>query len=167
MAEGLIMEFCVEENLVLGIQRERRFSRRGILRRGAISEFAKDAIASFNIATPSPRQSTRVLSGGNMQKVILARELSRLPTCLVVSQPTRGLDVGAAEYVHQRLLEERERGAAIVLMSEDLDEVFELADRIAVMFQGRFIGIIDPKQVTMEQVGLMMGGVVVSAGDSA
>ena len=98
----------------------------GLPRRGAIETFAGESIEHFAIATPSARQPTRVLSGGNLQKVILARELSREPACLVVSQPTRGLDVGAADYVRQRLLDERTRGSAIVLLSEDLDEVFEL-----------------------------------------
>ena len=160
IAEGLVMDFRIDENLVLGLHREPAFSRRGFLRRGAIESFADESIEHFTIATPSARQPTRVLSGGNMQKVILARELSREPACLVVSQPTRGLDVGAADYVRQRLLDERSRGSAIVLLSEDLDEVFELADRIVVMFRGQFVGDLDPANATIESVGLMMGGVV-------
>lgn len=159
LAEGLVMDFRIDENLVLGRHREAAFSKWGFLKRAAIDDFARDAISSFDIATPSARHATKVLSGGNLQKVILARELSRDPACLVVSQPTRGLDVGASEYVRRRLLDERARGSAIVLISEDLDEVLGLADRIAVMFRGRFTGTVDPNTTTMEEIGLLMGGV--------
>jgi simple sugar transport system ATP-binding protein len=152
------MNFRVEENLILGIQRKTPFSRRGLLNQAAIEAFARDAIAQYDIATPSARNTTRVLSGGNLQKVIMARELSQKPKCLIVSQPTRGLDVGATEYVRKRLLEERDRGAAILLISEDLDEVFNLATRIAVMFKGRVVGVLDAEGATREQVGLLMAG---------
>jgi general nucleoside transport system ATP-binding protein len=162
--DGLVMDFRIDENLVLGFHREPPFARWGFVRQSAVDDFAGHAVRTFGIAAASPRGMTGVLSGGNMQKVILARELSRTPACLVVSQPTRGLDVGASEYVRNRLLDERGRGAAIVLMSEDLDEVFDLADRIAVMFKGRFAGVLDPTTATPEDVGLLMGGVV---GESA
>ncbi len=159
LREGLVMDFRLDENLVLGRQRDPSFSRWGFLRQAAIDDFSAKAVTSFDIATPSPREMTRVLSGGNMQKVILARELSRGPMCLIISQPTRGLDVGASDYVRRRLLDERARGAAIVVMSEDLDEVFDVADRIAVMFKGQFVGMLDPATATIEQTGLLMGGV--------
>jgi len=158
LRQGLVMNFRVEENLILGIQRKTPFSRRGLLNQAAIEAFARDAIAQYDIATPSARNTTRVLSGGNLQKVIMARELSQKPKCLIVSQPTRGLDVGATEYVRKRLLEERDRGAAILLISEDLDEVFNLATRIAVMFKGRVVGVLDAEGATREQVGLLMAG---------
>ena len=158
--DGLVMDFRIDENLALGFHRQAPFSRWGLLRQSAMDEFAKNAVRTFGIASASPRGLTRALSGGNMQKVILARELSRSPMCLVVNQPTRGLDVGASEYVRNRLVDECARGAAIVLMSEDLDEVFDLADRIAVMFQGQFVGVLDPSTATMEEVGLLMGGVI-------
>jgi general nucleoside transport system ATP-binding protein len=158
MHRGLVMNFRVDENLILGFQRKAPFSRGGFLNQGGINAFARKAIDSYDIATPSPRQITRVLSGGNLQKVILARELSQGPKCLIISQPTRGLDVGATEYVRKRLLEERDRGAGILLISEDLDEVFNLATRIAVMFKGRMVGLLDADKATREEVGLLMAG---------
>jgi len=100
-----------------------------------------------------------VLSGGNIQKLILARELSGTPRVLLASQPTRGVDIGAAEYIHKRLVAQREEGTAILVISEDLDEVFGLSDRIAVMYEGRVMGIVDPATATREEVGLMMAGV--------
>lgn len=100
------------------------------------------------------------LSGGNIQKLILARELSGSPGVLLAAQPTRGVDIGAAEYIHRQLIEERSRGTAILVISEDLDEVMIIADRIAVMFEGRLIGILDREDVTVEQVGLLMAGSV-------
>ncbi len=99
------------------------------------------------------------LSGGNIQKLILGRELSRHPRVLIASQPTRGVDIGASEYIHQRLLEERLAGTATLLISEDLDEIRALSDRIAVMYEGRVIGIVDGREATLEQLGLMMAGV--------
>jgi simple sugar transport system ATP-binding protein len=99
------------------------------------------------------------LSGGNIQKVLLARELSREPRVLIAAQPTRGVDIGATEYVHARLLEQREKGTAILLMSEDLDEVTALSDRIAVIYEGQIMGTVDAEEATPEQLGLMMAGV--------
>jgi simple sugar transport system ATP-binding protein len=169
ISEGLLLDFGIDENLVLGLQREPAYSRwRRVLRRPAISRFADDAVRRFEIATTSARHHVRVLSGGNMQKVILARELSRDPACIIASQPTRGLDVGAAEYVRRRLLEERDRGAAVLLISEDLDEVMNLADRMVVMSKGAVVGHLDPRHATEEEVGLLMGGVALgSAGATA
>jgi ABC-type uncharacterized transport system ATPase subunit len=156
--QGLVMNFRIDENLMLGIQRKTPFSSGGLLNQGAINGFARDAIEAYDIATPSAKTVTRVLSGGNLQKVILARELSQKPKCLIISQPTRGLDVGATEYVRQRLLDERDRGAGILLISEDLDEVFNLATRIAVMFKGKIVGVLDADKATREEVGLLMAG---------
>lgn len=156
--QGLVMNFRIDENLMLGIQRKTPFSSGGWLNQGAINGFARDAIEEYDIATPSAKTVTRVLSGGNLQKVILARELSQKPKCLIISQPTRGLDVGATEYVRGRLLEERDRGAGILLISEDLDEVFNLATRIAVMFKGKIVGVLDADKATREEVGLLMAG---------
>jgi simple sugar transport system ATP-binding protein len=156
--EGLIMDFRLHENIVLGHHRHPPYSRLLFLNEPRISEFAEASIQEYSIATPSAKHITRLLSGGNLQKVILARELSREPTCIIANQPTRGLDVGATEYVHLRLLEQRERGAAILLVSEDLDEIFNLADRIAVFLKGRIVGLLDGQEATLGRVGLLMAG---------
>ncbi|MGA1861515.1 hypothetical protein OWM07_01320 [Deferribacter thermophilus] len=103
-------------------------------------------------------QAVRYLSGGNIQKVIIARELSQNPQILVALYPTRGLDVGSAEYVHKVILEEREKGVTTILISEDLDELFRLSDRIGVIFRGKIIGIVDPKETTIIEIGLLMAG---------
>jgi simple sugar transport system ATP-binding protein len=148
----------VDENAILGLHRQHPFSNRGFLDWAAIRSFARNLIDRYSIATPSATQTTKVLSGGNLQKVIMARELSQEPKCLVVNQPTRGLDVGATEYVRRRLLEQRDRGAAVLLTSEDLDEIFNLATRIAVIFKGRIVGVFDTEEATLEEVGLLMAG---------
>jgi ABC-type uncharacterized transport system ATPase subunit len=156
--QGLVMDFRVDENLILGLQRKAPFSRGPFLSQAAIGAFAQELVSSYEIATPSTGQTTRVLSGGNLQKMLMARELSQKPRCLIVSQPTRGLDVGATEYVRRRLLQERDRGAGILLISEDLDEVFNLSNRIAVMFKGKIIGVLAAEEASLEEVGLMMAG---------
>jgi ABC-type uncharacterized transport system ATPase subunit len=161
--QGLMMDFRVSENLVLGRHRSRKFSRYGVLRKRAISEFAQHSIDQFDIQTPSQNHVTRTLSGGNLQKVVMARELAGSPKVIVVHQPTRGLDVAATEYVRTRLLDERDRGAAIMLISEDLDELFDLSDRIAVLHEGRIAEIFDRADATREKVGRLMAG----AGESA
>ncbi len=158
IAQGLMMDFNVTENLILGRHRSSRFSYGGLLRRKAIDGFAEESITGFDIRTPSASQPTRTLSGGNLQKVIMARELSGRPRILVAHQPTRGLDISAGEYVRRRLLEERDRGAAVLLMSEDLDEIFQLSDRIAVIFDGRIVTITTPAQADLESIGLSMAG---------
>ena len=120
-------------------------------------EHAQELIEAYQIKA-RPDDVIRTLSGGNMQKVILARVLERNPVVLVVAQPTRGLDVGATEYVRQKLLEQRARGAAILLISEDLDEILELSDRIAVIYEGEIMGVVPP-DVDIERLGLLMSGV--------
>ena len=157
--QGLVMDFTVGENLVLGLHRKPPFSRAGFMNRKAVDAFAQELVDSYEIATPSVAQTTKVLSGGNLQKIILARELSQEPKCLVVGQPTRGLDVGATEYVRRQLLDQRDRGAGVLLISEDLDEIFNLSTRIAVIFKGEIVGLLDTEQATREGVGLMMAGV--------
>ncbi len=124
-----------------------------------MQKFAQQSIKEYDIATDSPDQVVHVLSGGNLQKVILARELAANPKCVLASQPTRGLDVGAIEYVHNRLLELRKNGAGILLVSEDLDEIFTLADRIAVMYKGQIMGIFNAQEITREEIGLLMAGI--------
>ena len=168
IAQGLLMDFRVKENLVLGRHRSSPFSRAGLLNRGAIDSFAAESIEGFDIRTPSASQLTRTLSGGNLQKVIMARELSGEPRLLVAHQPTRGLDISASEYVRRRLLEERDRGAAVLLMSEDLDEIFQLSDRIAVIYDGRIVSETTPEQADLESLGLSMAGAdTVEAGSAA
>jgi simple sugar transport system ATP-binding protein len=115
-------------------------------------------IESFNIATPSPETEARLLSGGNQQKMVLAREITAGQGVLVAVYPSRGLDVGATEAVRRLLLEQREQGAGILLISEDLDELFGLSDLVAVLFAGEVMGIVSPGEVSREEVGLMMAG---------
>lgn len=155
--EGTIGDLSVAENLAL--EHIVDYTKNGILDNKKIQEDAAAIIKEFQIKA-SPNDQLRKLSGGNMQKVVLARALSRKPKVLIASQPTRGLDVGATEYVRKRLLEERERGTAIVLLSEDLDEVLALSDRIAVIYEGSIRGIIPSAEATPEKLGLMMAGVV-------
>jgi ABC-type uncharacterized transport system ATPase subunit len=160
--EGLIPDFTVAENMVLGSQRSRRFRKGIFLDYRALRAFARERISSFDIATPSADQMTSLLSGGNLQKVILARELAQAPKCLIANQPTRGLDVGAIENVHMKLLGQRKAGVAILLFSEDLEEIFSLADRIAVIFKGQIVGLFDIQEAQLEEIGLLMAGVEAS-----
>ena len=124
-----------------------------------IAAKAQQAITNFSVKTPSLDTPIKNLSGGNIQKLILARELSRKPTVLIAAQPTRGVDIGATEYIHQRLLEQRAAGTATILISEDLDEIRALSDRIAVIYEGQIVGIVDGRTSTVAQLGLMMAGV--------
>jgi simple sugar transport system ATP-binding protein len=125
----------------------------------SIRQYSDELIAAYAIKTADGDVVTKSLSGGNLQKVMLARELAGQPAMVVAAQPTRGLDVGAMEYIHQRILQERERGAGILLISEDLDEIFNLSDRIVVLFEGRIMGDIRCEDAGREQVGLWMSGV--------
>jgi simple sugar transport system ATP-binding protein len=159
MKDGMIQEFTVAENTILRDHHKEPFSRSGFLVLRIIAEYADRLIQRFNVKTPSRETPAKSLSGGNIQKVVLARELSRKPRVLVAAQPTRGVDIGATEYVHARLLEQREQGTAIMLISEDLDEILALSDRIAVISEGRIIGITTREDATPEQLGLMMAGV--------
>ncbi len=157
--EGLIMEFSVSENLILGQQRQAHYRQGPFLDQGRIKSAAGRMISLFGIATPSLNHKTKFLSGGNLQKVILARELEQDPKCLLANQPTRGLDIGVIEYVQQQLLEKRNDGLGILLISEDLDEIFTLSNRIAVMFKGQIMDVINTSDANLEQVGLLMAGV--------
>ncbi len=153
--EGTIGELTVAENLA--IENLQDFIKNGFLDQKKVIESAKEKIKEFQIKA-SPNDQLRKLSGGNMQKVVLARALSRKPKVLIASQPTRGLDVGATEYVRKRLLEESEKGTAIVLLSEDLEEVLALSDRIAVIYEGTIRGIVPSAEATPERIGLLMAG---------
>lgn len=160
MRDGAIGDFSVNENLILVNHGSKDFAKRGLFRFGPIKDYARHLVADFTIKTPTIDTPTKNLSGGNIQKVILARELASDPSVVVASQPTRGVDIGAAEYIHQRLIEQRSEGVAVLMISEDLDEVMGLADRIAVMYEGRILAIVDRDDATREQLGLMMAGVV-------
>ncbi len=157
--EGLLMDFSVKENLILGMHRSNDFQHFGLFNPSAVDRFADKSVQDYDISLQSADQPARKLSGGNLQKVILARELSHAPRCVVASSPTRGLDVGAMEFVYSRLLQLRSRGAAILLISEDLDEIFNVADIIAVIFKGRLVGVCKVEETTKEQVGLLMAGI--------
>jgi simple sugar transport system ATP-binding protein len=164
MKDGIIQDFTVAENTILRDHDEVPFARRGFLFLRVIAAFADRLIQTFQIKTPSRDTPAKSLSGGNIQKVVLARELSRQPRVLIAAQPTRGVDIGATEYVHAQLLGQREKGTAILLISEDLDEVMALSDRIAVIFEGQIMGIVDGNVATPEQLGLWMAGVHEEAG---
>ena len=156
--DGLIGSFSIAENLILNSHDIEPFAKLGQLSKGAIVDNATERVKEFDIRTQSIEDSASSLSGGNKQKVVLARELSRDVKIVVASQPTRGLDVGSIEFVHERLLAERASGRAILLISTELDEVIALADRIAVIYRGEILGIVEPS-VSREKLGLMMAGV--------
>jgi simple sugar transport system ATP-binding protein len=156
---GLMMDLSVEENLILELHTSAEFQRFGLMKSGRIRRFSDDLITAYGIKTAGREAVTKSLSGGNLQKVMLARELAGRPAVVVAAQPTRGLDVGAMEYIHQRILQERARGAGILLISEDLDEVFNLSDRIVVLYEGEVMGESRCQDASREQVGLWMSGV--------
>ncbi|MFT4081877.1 MAG: ABC transporter ATP-binding protein [Nocardioides sp.] len=156
--DGYVGSFSVAENLVLDLVRDDRFSHGPALKIGAIEQNARHRIEQFDIRTQGPQSPVSALSGGNQQKVVVARELSRSLKVLIASQPTRGVDVGSIEFIHQRIVAERDEGAAVLLVSTELDEIFALADRIAVMYDGRIVAIVTP-DISREKIGLLMAGV--------
>jgi len=160
--ESTIAELSVAENMVL--ERLDDFTRNGLLDRNGIRRHGEQLIAEYQIKA-KPTDRMRTLSGGNIQKVVLARALAGKPRVLVASQPTRGLDVGATEYVRGKLLEQRDQGVAVLLISEDLDEVLAVADRIAVIYEGRIVGLIPTREASLEQLGLMMSGAWEATGE--
>jgi ABC-type uncharacterized transport system ATPase subunit len=158
MEEGLVPGFTVAENLVLNSYHLKPYSDGVRLHRDAIIAAAGKEVSDYDVRTPSIFNDISNLSGGNQQKVIVAREFSRPLKLLIAAQPTRGLDVGSIEYIHKRIVEKRDQGTAVVLVSTELDEVMALGDRIAVMYQGRIVGILDQGEATPERLGLLMGG---------
>ncbi len=155
---GLVLNYSVADNLVLGRQRSKRFSWHGlILRLKAIFEFARRLVTEFDIRTPSAATAARTLSGGNQQKIIVAREMSSQPKVLLAAQPTRGVDIGAIEFIHRRLVAQRDEGAAVLLVSAELDEVRSLSDRIAVIYEGQIVSI-EPADTPEDRLGLLMTG---------
>lgn len=156
--EGAVGEFSVEENLILEEYNDSRFSKFGWLNMSSITKHAKGLITAFDIRGAAPDTMIRSLSGGNMQKVILARALENKPDVILANQPTRGLDVGAATFVHEQLFKARARGAGVVLISEDLEELLSLSDKVVVMYHGMCSQPLDADDVTQQQLGLLMSG---------
>lgn len=161
---GAVLGASVAQNLAMGFQRQPSLSRHGLLKLDAIRQRAAQLIRQYTIKVSSPGAFASSLSGGNLQKVTLARELSHDAPCLIAEQPTRGLDIGAIEFVHQQLLSYRSDGHAILLVSAELSEILTLADRILVMFEGRIVGEVPAAEATEEQLGLMMAGAHEPAG---
>ncbi len=155
---GLLDDFSVMENMVLERFDQPPFTRRGWLDWTAIRAEAEQLTANFGVRTPSIETKAGKLSGGNAQKMILARELARQPRVLLAAQPTRGLDVSAIEYVHKKIVEQRDAGVAVLLISTELEEIFSLSDRIAVIYEGCIVGVVPVDQVDLTQIGLMMAG---------
>jgi simple sugar transport system ATP-binding protein len=155
---GLVLNYSVADNLILGRQRTRLFSWEGfVLRIKAIFDWARKLIREFDIRTPASTTPARNLSGGNQQKIIVAREMATQPRVMLAAQPTRGVDIGAIEFIHRRLVAERDGGAGILLVSAELDEIRSLSDRIAVMYEGKIVSI-EPSDASEERLGLLMTG---------
>jgi len=161
--DGLVVEFAIADNLVLDTYDEPPFARWIVRDKAAILEAAQKRVKDFDVRTPSVLQPASTLSGGNQQKVIVAREFSRPIKVLVASQPTRGLDVGSIEYIHRRIIQKRDEGTAVLIVSVELDEVLALADRIAVMYRGKVVDILPAATAQREQLGLLMAGSGVGA----
>jgi ABC-type uncharacterized transport system ATPase subunit len=157
-AMGLIGDMSITENMIAENYRRAPFSRRHLIDWRAARKFAESIIAGFDVRCPGPQATARLLSGGNMQKLILGREMSGDPKFILAAQPTRGLDIGAVGYVHEQLLQARARGAGILLISEDLDELLALSDRISVIYRGQLSTPLDRADFSVQQIGLMMAG---------
>jgi len=157
--DGLVLPYPISDNMILNTFYRPPFAKNGILQEDAIEKNAEELVEKFDVRTPSIETTVGSLSGGNQQKVIVAREFSRPIKFLVASQPTRGLDVGSIEYIHHRLVEKRDEGCAVLLVSTELDEIMQLSDRIAVIFGGNIIKILPAKGTTKEEIGLLMAGI--------
>ncbi|MBM7618794.1 simple sugar transport system ATP-binding protein [Bacillus tianshenii] len=157
---GLVLDYTIEENMVLELYHQKPFSKRGLLNFSEIRKHADNIIKSFDVRSGQGAVSvTRSLSGGNQQKAVIGREIELDPTLLIAVQPTRGLDVGSIEYIHKRLIEQRDKGKAVLLVSLELDEVLNVSDRIAIVNNGQLVGIVDAKDTNENEIGLMMAGV--------
>ncbi len=158
MTMGLNLQTNLDENVVVTNYEHAPYSQRGIFRFRAIRDLARRIIERFDVRSARVGDEINTLSGGNLQKIVLGRELDGDPRLIIANQPTRGLDVGSIEFVHKTLVQERDSGAAVLLISVELDEIFSLSDRIAVMFEGRIMGVLDIADATEENVGLLMAG---------
>ncbi|RVD72105.1 ATP-binding cassette domain-containing protein, partial [Mesorhizobium sp. M4A.F.Ca.ET.029.04.2.1] len=159
MTTGLVTNLPLADSMVLPRIGTEAFSRKGLLNPSAIRAFAEEQIKAYDIRCPGPMVRAGALSGGNLQKALLARELAFDPKVLIVSQPTRGLDIGAARFIHEKFLAMRAKGCGIIVIGEDLEELLMLSDRIAVMYEGRIAGTLAGADATVARLGLMMTGV--------
>lgn len=157
--DGLVLPYPITDNMVLNTYYKEPFARMGVVQADAVEKFTETYSREFDVRTPSINTSVGNLSGGNQQKVIIARELSRPIDLLIASQPTRGLDVGSIEYIHRRIIEKRDEGCAVLLVSSELDEIMSLSDRIAVMYEGEIMAIVPADSITRNEIGLLMAGV--------
>ena len=155
---GLLLTFDLAGNSILGVHRERPISGAVLLNNAVIVDRAERLVREYDVRPPNITLPARALSGGNQQKLIVAREFDIKPRLVLVAQPTRGVDIGATEFIHRKLIELRDAGAAVLLVSAELDEVLSLSDRVVVIYEGRIVGEVDPKSVTEEEIGLMMTG---------
>lgn len=156
---GLVLDYTLEQNMVLQRYWDDEFQKAGFIKQGAVREYAKKLIDQYDVRSgQGPITITRSMSGGNQQKAIIAREIDKNPDLLVAVQPTRGLDVGAIEYIHSQLVAQRDKGKAVLLVSLELDEVMNVADRILVMYEGEIVGQLYPEKTTVEELGLYMAG---------
>lgn len=163
---GLVLDFTLEENFAIHAYNTEPFAKNGLLQKDEITKNAERLIEQFDVRSGQGAKTiTRSMSGGNQQKAIIAREIDRSPSLLLVVQPTRGLDVGAIEYIHKRIVEERDKNKAVLLVSLELDEVLNLSDRIAVIFNGELTGLVDRKDTDENELGLMMAGSVKEGGN--
>lgn len=155
---GLVLPMSVKDNLVLTDHYKEPYSNLGVFNKEAVDKHAAEMIEEYYIKAPDGNAKAQELSGGNQQKIILARELCREPDILVAVQPSRGLDIGATEFVRQKLIDQRDRGSAVLLVSTELEEIMQVADRIAVMYEGQFMGVVKNGEVTISEIGMMMAG---------
>ena len=156
---GLILDYTLEENLILQRYWEPEFEKAGFIKKKEVRKYAEKLIKEYDIRSgEGPVSIVRGMSGGNQQKAIVAREIDKDPELLVAVQPTRGLDVGAIEYIHGQLVEQRDKGKAVLLISLELDEVMNLSDRILVIYEGEIVGELNPKKTTLSELGLYMAG---------
>jgi general nucleoside transport system ATP-binding protein len=156
--DGVVGAYSIADNLVLNRYSEPEFATRGIRNGAAVDEFAKQLVSQFDIRTPSIRTSAESLSGGNKQKVVIARELAADPVLLIASQPTRGVDVGSIEFIHSQIIAARDGGAGVLLVSAELDEILGLSDRILVVHEGRIVGEFSGEEADRGDIGRLMAG---------
>ncbi|HEX9961298.1 MAG TPA: ATP-binding cassette domain-containing protein, partial [Pyrinomonadaceae bacterium] len=155
---GLLLDSDLEENSILGVHYRPPLTAGGFLNAPAIEKRTREIIENFDVRPPNPQLAAKALSGGNQQKLIIGREFELNPKLLLVSQPTRGVDIGAIEFIHRKLIALRDAGSAVLLVSAELEEVTALADRLLVIYKGKFVGEVNPKETSNEEIGLMMTG---------